>query len=76
MIYTDEIRIHLHLVPDACFSHFLWRTKQNRPPKSNIKSETKDAITFPRPNEPNFHTKYEYTDPIGKSLIKIAQKSH
>jgi hypothetical protein len=38
-------------------------------PKDNIKTETKDVITTHGPNEPNFHTKYEYTDSIGKSLI-------
>ena len=37
--------------------------------KDIIKSETKDTVTSPRSNDPNFHTKYEYTDSDGKSLI-------
>ena len=37
-------------------------------PKDNIKSETKDVVTSPGSNE-KYHTKYEYTDSIGKSLI-------
>jgi hypothetical protein len=43
---------------------------QNKPdlPKENIKSETKDVATSPGSNE-TYHTKYEYTDSIGKSLI-------
>jgi hypothetical protein len=43
---------------------------QNKPdlPKENIKSETKDVVTSPGSNE-TYHTKYEYTDSIGKSLI-------
>jgi len=44
---------------------------QNKPapPKEKIKSETKDTVTSPQSNDPNFHTKYEYTDSIGKRLI-------
>jgi hypothetical protein len=44
---------------------------QNKPDlsKDNSKTETKDIVTSPRPNDPNFHTKYEYTDSIGKRLI-------
>ena len=44
---------------------------QNKPdpPKENIKSETKDIVTSPGPNEHNIYTKYEYTDSIGKRLI-------
>ena len=38
------------------------------PPKENIKSETKDIATSTGSNE-KYHTKYEYTDSIGKSLI-------
>ncbi len=43
---------------------------QNKPdlPKDNIKSVTKDIVTSPGSNE-KYHTKYEYTDSIGKSLI-------
>ena len=37
-------------------------------PKENIKPETKDIVTSPRSNE-KYHTKYEYTDSIGKRLI-------
>ena len=37
--------------------------------KENIKPKTKDTVTSPGPNERNIHTKYEYTDSIGKRLI-------
>ena len=36
--------------------------------KDNIKSETKHVVTSPGSNE-KYHTKYEYTDSIGKSLV-------
>jgi hypothetical protein len=44
---------------------------QNKPdlPKENIKAETKEIVTTPGPNERDIHTKYEYTDSIGKRLI-------
>jgi hypothetical protein len=44
---------------------------QNKPAplKEKIKSETKDTVTSPQSKDPNFHTKYEYTDSIGKRLI-------
>jgi hypothetical protein len=38
-------------------------------PKEKIKSETKDKVTSPGSNDPDIHTKYEYTDSIGKRLI-------
>jgi hypothetical protein len=38
-------------------------------PKEKIKSETKDIVTSPGSNDPDIHTKYEYTDSIGKRLI-------
>ncbi len=41
---------------------------QTNVPKDNIKSETKDIVTSSGSNE-KYHTKYEYTDSIGKSLI-------
>lgn len=41
---------------------------QTNSPKENIKSETKDIVTSPGPNA-NIHTKYEYTDSMGKRLI-------
>ena len=37
--------------------------------KDNSKSETKDLATSPRSNDPSIHTKYKYTDSIGKRLI-------
>ncbi|MEO6550108.1 MAG: hypothetical protein ABIN94_19045 [Ferruginibacter sp.] len=37
-------------------------------PKEKIKSETKDTVTSPGTNQ-KYHTKYEYTDSIGKRLI-------
>src|SRR5688572_3241711 len=44
---------------------------QNKPDlsKDNSKAETKDIVTSPRSNDPSIHTKYEYTDSIGKRLI-------
>ena len=44
---------------------------QNKPDrqKEKIKSETKDIATSPGSDEYNIHTKYEYTDSIGKRLI-------
>src|SRR5688572_26122096 len=43
---------------------------QNKPdlPKENSKPKTKDIVTSPGANE-KYHTKYEYTDSIGKRLI-------
>jgi hypothetical protein len=38
-------------------------------PKEKIKSETKDKVTSYGSNDPDIHTKYEYTDSIGKRLI-------
>lgn len=42
---------------------------QTSVPKENIKSETKGIVTSRGSNERNIHTKYEYTDSNGKSLI-------
>jgi hypothetical protein len=42
--------------------------RQTNVPKDNIKSETKDVVTSPGSDE-KYHTKYEYTDSIGKRLI-------
>ena len=42
---------------------------QTHVPKDNIKSEIKDTVTSPGSNDPNIHTKYEYTDSIDKRLI-------
>jgi hypothetical protein len=42
---------------------------QTNSPKENIKAETKDIVTSHGSDDPNIHTKYEYTDSIGKSLI-------
>src|SRR5436190_18725603 len=42
---------------------------QTNATKDNIKPETKDIVTSPGPNDPNFHTQYEYTDSIGKRLV-------
>ena len=49
--------------------HLLWRTKQTSRPKRKIKSESKDVSTSRESDEGKFHTKYEYTDSIGKRLI-------
>jgi hypothetical protein len=42
---------------------------QTKSPKETIKAETKDKVTSPGGDEHNIHTKYEYTDSIGKRLI-------
>jgi hypothetical protein len=42
---------------------------QTNPPKDNVKFESKDTVTSSRSNDPNFFTKYEYTDATGKRLI-------
>lgn len=42
---------------------------QTNSSKENIKSENKDKVASPRSNDPNFDTKYEYTDPAGKRLV-------
>ena len=39
------------------------------PPKEKIKSETKDVSTSPESDAGKYHTKYEYTDSVGKRLI-------
>ena len=38
-------------------------------PEAYIRSEFKDTVTSPQSKDPNFHTKYEYTDSIGERLI-------
>jgi hypothetical protein len=45
--------------------------EQNKPDlsKDNGKSEIKAIDTSPESNDPGIHTKYEYTDSIGKRLI-------
>jgi hypothetical protein len=52
-------------------SVFLTSCGQNHtsPPKDNIRSETNDTVSSPGPNYPNIHTRYEYTDSIGKRLV-------
>ena len=42
---------------------------QTNVPQDNIKSQTKDVSTSRESDEGKFHTKYEYTDSIGKRLI-------
>lgn len=63
---------YIHL--NALFLVFVFHTScggQNKPDLSidNSKSETKDKVTSPESDERNIHTKYEYTDSIGKRLI-------
>jgi hypothetical protein len=58
---NDEIRKIIGSVVTTSSSPLLW-TKQNSLPKENIKSGTKDIVTSPRSNDPDIHTKYEYTD--------------
>jgi hypothetical protein len=42
---------------------------QTNSPTEKTKSESKDIVTSHQSNDPNFHTQYEYTDSIGKSLV-------
>jgi hypothetical protein len=42
---------------------------QTNSPKDSIKAESKDIVTSLRSNGPSIHTKYEYTDSMGKRLI-------
>lgn len=42
---------------------------QTNSPKDTIKSETRDTVPSYRSNDPNIHTKYEYTDAAGRRLI-------
>jgi len=42
---------------------------QTNAAKDTIKPETKDTVPSYRSNDPKIHTKYEYTDSIGKRLI-------
>jgi len=42
---------------------------QTNLPKETTKTETKDIVTSPPSGERNIHTKYEYTDSMGKRLI-------
>ena len=62
---------YIHVYALFLVSVFLTSCGENQTnvPKDNIKSETKDRVTSTRSNDPNFHTQYEYTDPIGKRLI-------
>lgn len=62
--YIDKYALFLMLsICTSCAQN------QTNLPKENIKSETKDIVASLRSDDPNFHTKYEYTDSIGKSLI-------
>ncbi len=56
----------LFLIP---FFHASCGQNQTNSPKDNIKSETKDIVNSPGADERNIHTKYEYTDSIGKRLV-------
>jgi hypothetical protein len=42
---------------------------QRNAPKDNTRSETKHTVTSPGSNDPDIHSKYAYTDSIGKRLI-------
>ena len=65
MIYTHVYALFLMLV----FCTSCGGQNKTDLPKENTKPETKDTVPSYRFNDPNFHTKYEYTDSIGKSLI-------
>ncbi|SIN92592.1 hypothetical protein [Chitinophaga niabensis] len=74
VFYPPEIeKIMKYLLICILFSmpvfHASCGQNQTNVPKGNSRSETKDTITSPGRKEPNFHTRYEYTDGIGKSLI-------
>lgn len=62
---------HIHAYALFLMSVFHTSCAQNQTnaSKDNIKAETKDIVTSPGSNEPDIHSKYEYTDSIGKRLI-------
>ncbi|MES2329777.1 MAG: hypothetical protein V4539_09260 [Bacteroidota bacterium] len=60
--------IHIYALSLLFVFHTSCGQNQTNKPKDNIKSETKDVVTSSGSNE-KYHTKYEYTDSIGKRLI-------
>jgi hypothetical protein len=60
--------MHVYALFLISFFHNSCGQSQTNSPKDNIRSETKDTITSPGSNDPDIHTKYEYTDSIGKRL--------
>ena len=63
---------HIHVCAlSLVFVFHTYCRGQNKPDlsKENSKSETKHIVTSPRSNGYSIHTKYEYTDSIGKRLI-------
>lgn len=62
---------HVHPYGLLLMPVFLTSCGQNQinSSKDNLRSETKDIVSSPGPKETDIHTKYEYIDPVGKSLI-------
>jgi hypothetical protein len=62
--------IHLYTLLLIAVFHTSCRAQnKTNSPKETFKSETKDTVTSPRSDERNIHTRYEYTDSIGKRLV-------
>jgi hypothetical protein len=62
------IHVYVLLLVFVSYTSCGGQTKRDLP-KDNSKSERKETVTSPRSNDPSVHTKYEYTDSIGKRLI-------
>ncbi|TJZ53802.1 hypothetical protein FAZ15_17440 [Sphingobacterium olei] len=62
---------YLHIYSLLLISAFFTSCEQNKTDfkKANVQSETKDLTTIPGANEKYIHTKYEYSDSNGSSLI-------
>lgn len=61
--------IHLYALFLMLVFHTYCGQHQRNSPKDNNKSKSKDMVTSSGSNDPNIHTKYEYTDSINKRLI-------
>jgi hypothetical protein len=74
MFYTANKDVMKYIQVYALFLMLVFCTScrgqnQTNAPKDNIRSETKDVVTSPGSDDPTIHTKYAYTDSIGKRLI-------
>lgn len=60
-----------YLLIYTLFWIFVFHTScgQSRANSSTGKTKSKDVIASSRLDDPNFHTQYEYTDSMGKSLV-------
>jgi hypothetical protein len=66
--------IHVYALFLISVFHNSCGQSQTNSPKDNIRSETKDTITSPGSNDPDIHTKYGYTDSIGKEVPSLPGK--